>query len=382
MKKTSLILAISALLYGTSSTYATAAPMSFAEIQAIVDSTIIEPVADVAEDDDSLDTIQGTDPFTIPSYVSIDDSSPINRHGTCEQSFQVDGGEMAEFPVTVTFGNGDSQTVMWEINIKSPQEIDFPNETPYTGGVARGEGWFLIQTGDTWYLDNPWILYTEADVSITKIKLEPITPVRNGGLSYAFDIGGKDRYTTGAPEHTLGSSNGRVINLKKPPSPRVKFEATYSNPVYIAGHTPTTPHPHDLYGTLEIQFVDNNGNNIAIGGTTAIDVVDFAYMADTDCLPVVSSNAQSYQDGQLTFTLTMSKEGSGYIAERCGIDPTLVAGPFTVEDGEGTVEFSTDLILQPGCYYSVVNVANDGSMEAVPLEGVETNASNEYYHAQ
>ena len=361
MKKTSLMLAVGALLYGTSGTYAMADVISIEEATQILSNLVIEPVNEPAENED-VGSILGTDPFTIPDYVTIDDSSPIYRTKMCDESFQVDGGEMAKFRVTVTFGDGGTETVDWEINPASPIQVaDPPTETEFTGGWARGTGWLLAETGDTWYTTSPWVLYTDTNVTITKIRLEPINPIRNGGLSYAFDIGGKERYTEDAPEHTIGSSNGRVITMKSPPSPRplVKFKATYSNPVYIDGHVDVAGKPHDLYGTLEIQFVNNQGNNIAIGGATAIDVVDFAYLADTDCLPVTQILATSNETG---FDITLTGEGLMVVGKACDDGTT---GSYAYDVPRDNLEISVpSTALTAGCCYSFT----DENGSEIPLE--------------
>lgn len=83
----------------------------------------------------------------------------------------------------------------------------------------------------------------------------------------------------------------------------------------------------------------------------------------------------SYQGGMVNFTLT--GDGSAYIAERCGAGSNLVAGPFAVAYRDGAVGFSTSLTSHEGCCYSVVNVADDGTKNTVPLLGVSTNANNE-----
>jgi hypothetical protein len=269
---------------------------------------------------------------------------------------------MADFPVSVS------------LNDITVDTATFQQLTP-DSGIAIGDGWLLYQSGNTW--TKRWCFVTERPID--DLVLNPFA--RPGKPKYAFDI----IFTpTHSDEPDTGSAKGWAITDGK-----VKFKATYSNPVFVDGHPvvnngnsrlldlweSNVPHIHDMYGKLKIEFDEPLEGAVDLGE-------NFIFRADTDCLPVEASEAKSYQNGQLTFALTMSKEGSGYIAERCGVDPTLVAGPFTVEDGEGTAEFSADLTLQPGCYYSVVNVADDGSMEAVPLEGVETNASNEYYHAE
>ena len=378
MKKTSLMLAIGALLYGTSSY--TRAVVSFDKIDAILSQLPVEDIVEPPEDGNSgADDPAGTDPFILPVNVTVDDSVPVHREHICNvsvqnapknnPSFQVDGEQMAKFPVTVFFGDGTSETVSWEA-------------VPPNGsmkGVARGiiKEWFLAQKGDTWYRTNPWILHTATGVSIKKIVLEPINRYQRpvDQISYAFDIGGANRYKADPdPQHTPDSSNGRVIEIKKPPSPNVNFTAIYKNPVYVSGHTPDSP--HDLYGILEINFTDADG----IGGTTTIDVTDFAYIADTDCLPVEGVTIDSYQNGVVNFTLT--GEGNAYIMQRCGTDDSSqVAGPFAVDYEDGGKEFSTTLTLQNGCYYSVENIADDGTlMGTVPLEGVSTNSNNEYYY--
>lgn len=392
MKKTSLMLAVGALLYGTSVTY-TMASISFNKINDILNQLPVVETPDLDENDNSLDLPTGTEPFTLPSNVTVDNSNPVYRYSVCTvnvgkqfASFQVDGSQMAEFPVTVVFGDGTSETVKWEA-VPPPDLMK---------GVARGikKEWFLAEQGDTWYLNDPWILYTATGVSIKQILLEPINRYQRATdwMSYAFDIGGKERYTKGDPQHTPDSSNGRVILIKRPPSPDVKFKAIYSEPVFISpdvgGHLPAADNigdgdpnndtPHDLYGKLQINFVDNAGNPIAIGGTTAIGIPDFAYIADTDCLAVEEAVFNDYQNGELSLTLT--GEGNIFIMQKCGVVESRVTKLFSIELKDGGQELRTPLTLQNGCFYKVVNVNYDGTKRTVPLKGISINDKNEYYH--
>ncbi|BAP55482.1 hypothetical protein THII_1185 [Thioploca ingrica] len=388
MKKTSLLLAISALLYGTSNVYALEIDDTLTDDQIL---EIIDKLPDVpgstepqeAEDagiTGSVAGTQGLDPAQPPLLpnVAVDSSNPVYKPMMCPDtsSFQVNGNTMAEFPVTVNGG----PTVWWKAIAST------------TGGkakylVAVGKGWILVQKDDTWYKANPWRLFTT--VPITSIVLKPLLrktandPVGQKRV-YAFDVGGK-RPTGGSVtglEHTIGAARGQFI-IRSDSSPKVAFTATYTDPVFV-GHTladdssPATAlagltiplnakadesnnyrvPTHDLYGTLTINF------DPAIEGTATLKDLSFAFVADTDCikLPVVGASVSSN-------FLTLFGEGLVYVKETNQSGSySLMPTPFEVEkDGVNTFDVS-DLIstLQANHCYSLVN---EGSLNKnIPLE--------------
>jgi hypothetical protein len=397
MKKTSLMLAIGALLYGAAGSYAfaddvTLSPeMSPEAVNAFLD-TIPPPAEEnvIPENAPALDQPGGLDPAqALPGNVSIVNNTVIKKPAMCSPSFQVNGAEMAGILVTVTFGDGSTQSGRWIAGIG-------------TRGYASGTGWILAEMGDTW--SGQWMLFTAKDVSIKKIVIHALDVKPGKGRVYAFDVGGKlpRAPANAAPEHTPGSARGQFINQTVPTTPRI-FTATYTDPVYTNAHGTTPPSKidstaiplippygtgdphanrvpkHDLYGTLTIDFITppppTPPTSTAIGSATPIGVIDFAYIADTDCLPVKEAKVSSYQGGMVNFTLI--GDGSAYIAERCGASSNLIAGPFVVAYSQGAVGFSTSLTPQSGCCYSVVNIADDGTENTVPLLGVNTNTDNE-----
>ncbi|BAP57253.1 hypothetical protein THII_2956 [Thioploca ingrica] len=407
MKKTSLLLAVGALLYGASGSYAIAEEeislypgMPEEQLMSILDQVVIPPsdVPEIAEDAPVSGDVSpaGLDPpQKLPLNVSVaatpsstpspldptDTSEAVHKPAMCDpNSFPVNGAEMKGILVEVAFADGTTSSARWQT-------------TSPTGGEARGtgfalgKGWVLAQRDDTWYTNHPWILFTTKDIKQIVIHALDVKPPK--GRVYAFDIGGK---LPRAPvsggittlEHTEGAARGRFISLASPAT--VKFTAIYSDPVYVdPAHLPPPPGvlpndgntaipgggtpKHDLYGTLEINFAP------AIKGTVLLTDPSFRFVADTDCLPVKEAKFDSYQGGMVNFTLT--GDGSAYIAERCGASSNLVAGPFAVAYIDGAVGFSTSLTPHESCCYSVVNIANNGTQNTVPLLGVSTNANNE-----
>jgi len=357
MKKTSLMLAIGALLYGASGSYALAniyPGMSDANILEIINQMGDIPPStepEIAEDDYGGDIPDGLDPPTPPSFpsnVHVDSSHPVHLSKMCNPSFTVNGAAMAEFPVIVDGEEGTWTTV---------------------GGKTAvvGTGWMLVlPSGDTWNTSSWWRLYTE--VPITQILLKPLD--RNTSLdpkgakkAYVFDIGGLlPRAPAPAPdplatlEHTIGSARGRVIKQVSPSLPPPIFTATYRDPVYIpdvnhlngssdGNYIPPASSPtHDLYGTLEINFDSTVGDLLIDPG--------FAFIADTDCvLPVNQVNLDSYKDGILKFTVV----GEGAVAIMDNAQK-LVQGPFMVERGQGQATFTTQFIPTAGSCYAMMDV--------------------------
>jgi len=405
MKKTSLLLAVGALLYGASGSYTLAEEeislypgMPEEQLMAILDQVVIPDSNKPEEMPEDAPDSGGASPAglepaqPLPPHVSIaatpsstpsplkpsDMSQKVIKPAMCNpDSFTVDGAEMKGILVEVAFAGGGTDSARWQPT--SPTGGSTPNPPI---GYALGKGWVLAQTGDTWYTYNPWILFTTKPITQIVIHALDVKPAK--GRVYAFDVGGKQRDGSFL-EHTKDAARGRAFTLKPPPN--VTFEAIYSDPVYVnrpfnshdhpnsnpdtdgdaavaPGHIPT----HDLYGTLTINFKPS------VVGVSLLDPA-FRFVADTDCLPVKEAKFDSYQGGTVNFTLT--GDGSAYIAERCGAGSNLVAGPFAVAYRDGAVGFNTSLTPHEGCCYSVVNVADDGTKNTVPLLGVPTNANNE-----
>lgn len=375
MKKTSLLLAVGALLYGASDVYAI--PLTDQEILDILKEYGVVDAADavaelgvIPEDAEVADVTAAQNPP--PANVWVDDKHPVHMTAFC--GFQPTGAKMAEFPVSV---NGGPAVIF----------KDFSGVIANSGvavGGAAGPGiwdWLLFEQGDTW--NAKWWLITK--IAITSIKIDPLSRTGPGPEKYAFDIIYEPVHSG---DSVVGSARGWAIT-RTSPSPKVSFKATYSRPVLVGGH-PNDIFPfdgllvvenlkdrwnkvgaantHDMYGTLTIDFT-----------APALGLVDlptfFTFRADTDCLPVKEAKFDSYQGGVVNFTLT--GDGFAYIAERCGAGSNLVAGPFAVAYRDGAVGFNTSLTPHEGCCYSVVNVADDGTKNTVPLLGVSTNVNNE-----
>jgi hypothetical protein len=354
MKKTSLVLAISALLYGTSGTYVLADDVILSDFITengeLIDSTVSLPAG--------FDEAQ-----PLPGNVAIDNSYPaIERHTIkmCDSSFQVDGPAMAEFPVTVTV-NGSDEEGKWGVDDKG-------------NTIVTGDGWTLtLPKGDTW--NSAWELTTIEGTVITSILLEPSE--RNPhNMWYAFDVGGKrPNYPAERSlyEHTPDAARGQFIVKRSPSGSLPRFTATYSGPVYTNAHDidPASPpdpsdstaiplattyggpgpnNPanrmptHDLYSTLEIKFLD--------GGLTGDVEIDpsFGFVADTDCLPVSEVAINSYENGVLNFTVV----GEGAVAIMDA--QKVVQGPFMVERGIGQASFTTQFIPKAGSCYTMMDV--------------------------
>jgi hypothetical protein len=269
MKKTSLVLAISALLYGTSSVYVLADDVVLSdfitETGGLIDSTVSLP--------EGFD-----DPQPLPLNVAVDSSNPIHRPHLrmCNPSFAVNGPAMAEFPVTVNKGTEEEEEGIWSAD----------------GKTVTGTGWTLkLPVGDTW--NATWkLIVTEGTVD--SILLEPSE--RNPhNMWYAFDIGGKfPKFPEPREEHehTPDAARGQFIVQRTPGTPPPIFEATYSGPVYTTAAIPvseggtgeshdTSPGvldstsiplyiagnrkpTHDLYSTLLINFPAGLTGEVAI----------------------------------------------------------------------------------------------------------------------
>ncbi|NJO14206.1 MAG: hypothetical protein HC877_00175 [Thioploca sp.] len=342
-EKTSLVLAISALLYGTSSVYVLAEDELF--LPGIFAEDGEGPI------DDSLNLPAGFDEAQpLPGNVAISNDNPIDRDSIrmCNPSFAVNGAAMAEFPVTVNDGLG-----VWN------------------GSTVTGPGWTLeLPPADSW--NSAWKLTVDPGTVITSILLEPFLRQAPDGKWYAFDVGGKrPSYPAERSlyEHTPDAARGQFI-VKRPSGSLPKFTAAYSGPVYTKKHddnvlgsafvTPgdstaiqLTPAfggtgpvkaadripTHDLYSTLKIEFPDG------LTGDVEIDP-SFGFVTDTDCLPVSRVEIDSYENGILNFNLA----GDGAVVIVKDGNPTDLRFEVSLDDGVKT--FSEPLSPQAGsCYY-------------------------------
>jgi len=341
MKKTSLVLAISALLYGTSSVYVLADDVVLSdfitETGELIDSTVNLPAG-------------FDDPQPLPKNVAVAGSDqPISVDWPlrmCNPSFAVNGPAMATFPVTV---NG-SDVGVWSDD----------------GKTVTGNGWTLkLPVGDSW--SSAWKL-TVAEGVVTSILLEPFKRKNADQMRYAFDIGGKfPRFPAPRPpyEHTPDAARGQFIIQRTPSEPKPIFTATYSYPIYTTANMipdgtgyhdwpndsvdiplddssidrlPT----HDLYSTLEINFMSEFTELLIDPG--------FGFVADTDCLPVSEVAINSYENGVLNFTVV----GEGAVAIMDA--QKLVQGPFMVERGTGQATFTTQFVPTAGSCYNMMDV--------------------------
>ena len=376
MKKTSLILTISVLLYGTSATYV------------LADEEIWPDEGSPPRPGMALPL--GLEPFPVlPNNVKVDSSDPMSlqHHGMCEKSFQVTGNVMAEFPVEVTYvkdGIEYTETVQWQV--KGDEALS---------GIASGTGWKLVQTGDTWSVKNPWVLTTtEADTTVKKIVLKPIDRQDSDNMKYAFDIG-NPKGVTPDDEHTPGTSRGRPIQMQTD----VSFTATYSKPVYTKAHavkfwlTPIDGNnvhgdgdkpTHDLYGVLTIEF------SPAVKSAKLDPTTEF--LADTDCIKLIelAVNEAIVSSSMGKVNLTLLGEGSAYIQETDSASgsssPMQVPEEyklFVVDAGGRYDRDITDLVnyLKSDHCYRFITVNDNGKEESLPLEinGVDM-PNNEYCH--
>ena len=362
MKKTSLLLAVGALLYGASDVYAI--PLTDQEILDILEEYGVLAAADAVsvvteeEKGDSGDSQSDGDvtATAIPPNVFVDDSDIVRMSKFC--GFQPTGAEMANFPVSV---NGGPAVIF----------KDFSGVIP-NSGIAVGPGpgpgiwdWLLFEQGDTW--DAKWWLITK--IAITSIKIDPLSRTGPGAHKYAFDI---IHRPTHSDEDDGGSQKGWAIT-QEPPSPPVGFTATYSRPVLVNGHpndlNGNPPGPHDMYGTLTIDFT-----------APALGLIKlhtfFTFRADTDCLPIKEGQVVSYNQETSTLVMKILAENDGLAAimQRCDKDVSSVAGPFELT-GENGNTISTSLKLKSDCCYSLMDL---DSLETVKLLGVNTNADDEF----
>ena len=351
MKKTSLLLAMGALLYGASGSYALAdiyPDMSDQEIidvlvankcitipnNADVDTAATTEELDVPPEDNVIDVTAAQDPP--PANIWVDDSDPVVHMGQfC--GFSPTGANMANFPVSVNGGTGSAIFVPFSL----------PNS-----GVAVGIGWLLFEAGDTW--NHKWCLVTE--IPITDIVIDPLARTGPGPEKYAFDIIYEPTHSN-AP--VGGSQRGWGISRTSPPE--VTFEATYSRPVVVGNHPDVPENPpienlrdrwnrvgaantHDMYGTLKIEFKD-----------PALGLVElptfFTFRADTDCLPVQEVLLNSYDGTTLNFTVV----GEGAVAITT-TDGAVVQGPFVVGRGDGSANIVTQFTPQAGLCYVMADV--------------------------
>ncbi|BAP57254.1 hypothetical protein THII_2957 [Thioploca ingrica] len=372
MKKTSLLLAASMLLYGASSPSVFAdtditTDMSDEAVLKVLEEYGVLAAADtvsVATEEEEGDSQSDGDvtAAAIPPNVFVDDSNIIHMSEFC--GFQPNGYQMANFPVTVNGG----ATVNF-VRFSAAMIAAYP--VLATAGIAKGMGWLLFEKGDTW--DAKWWLITK--IAITSIKIDPLSRTGPGAHKYAFDI---IHRPTHSDEPVGGSQKGWAIT-QEPPSLPVGFKATYSRPVVVGNHTTTypppsdingnPPGPHDMYGTLTINFT----------AAPAVGLIKlppfFTFRADTDCLPIREGQVISYNQETSTLVMKILAENDGLAAimQRCDEDVSTVAGPFELT-GENGNTISTSLKLKSGCCYSLMDL---DSLETVKLLGVNTSADNE-----
>ncbi|BAP57581.1 hypothetical protein THII_3284 [Thioploca ingrica] len=370
MKKTSLLLAIGALLYGASGSYALAninSGMTNAQILAVLQANGCIPAAnavdltaeEVPPEDAVVDVTAAANQNPPPANIWVDDNDPVHMGKFC--GFRPTGGTMADFPVSVN--GGASSATFRNFSLSPNSGVAVGGGTPENGG-----GWLLFEKGDTW--NNRWCLVTE--MPITDITLDPLSRTGPGPEKYAFDI---IYEPTHSDEFDGGSQRGWAV------TGNARFTATYSRPVLVDSHPNDlhAPYPdnlktrymanpnttHDMYGTLKIKFE-----------APALGQVDlpalFTYRADTDCLPVKEGQVVSYNPETSTLVMNILAENGGLaaIVQRCD-DDISVADTF---DLTGNDTITTSLQFESGCCYSLVNA---DTLETVKLLGVNTNANNE-----
>jgi hypothetical protein len=338
MKKIIMLLATAILLYGAPNVYAETKihpGMSVDEIIAVLEEhglldQIDTPVS--VEKEDATTPSTNTDQSQSLNYT-VDNSNPVHTDGPCtpppSPSFSVTGADMGNimgtFPVTATGMPFITNTVNW---------VALPSTPPLPqAGVAVGNGWMLLENGDTW--NNNWWIITQTGVFVTSIKIDAW---HNGGnIKHAvFDI-------INGPEVTPGSANGLAFNRGSPATWTNFSGAVYSTPVLLgAGPVPAG---HDLYGTLTINFLNGNGFSGAapLGGF-------LMFKADTDCMPVQEVLLNSYDGITLNFTVL----GEGAVA--ITTDGSVVQGPFIVERGEGQNTFITQFTPKANSCYVMTDI--------------------------
>ncbi len=386
MKKTSLLLAIGALLYGASGSYA------LADYRTMSDDEIMKVLIDrgCIADPNAPDGVTAVDELNVPpegeviqgdvtaakqnpppSNIWVNNDNPVNMSQFC--GFRPTGFNMAKFPVIVNGGN----------------PVMFGPFTA-TSGIAIAADWILFEDGDTW--NHKWCLVTE--IPITDIVIDPLSRTGPGPEKYAFDI-------IYEPIHSGNIIDGsaRGWGITQQASPKVTFKATYTRPVFVPNvpnvpngngdpfHSPPPFPPvgnllaiwnaadnkddiHDMYGTLKIEFED-----------PALGLVElptfFTFRADTDCLPVNQGEVLSYNPdtGDLAMNIIADKDGLAAIMQKCGDDVSMVAGPFDLT-GYNDNTVTTSLQLKPDCCYSLRDL---DSSRNVPISGIGviTNANNE-----
>jgi hypothetical protein len=358
------VLAISALLYGTSGTYVFAD-----DISGNPDPDALQQFLNDTQENSTTPPPEGTQGFdpagALPKNVAVDSSSPVNKQTIkmCNPSFTVNGSAMADFPVTV---NGNDVGTWSVVGNKA---------------VVTGKGWRLeLPVGDTWSAQ--WKLtVTDPNITVNRILLEPFKRQKPDQEFYAFDLGGKtpNAGNQTSPsidyEHTPNAARGQFIVQMAPSAPTPIFTATYSRPVYtnrpLSGPNHITQQgnssdgisiglgtlyggtgpdasakripTHDLYGSLEIDF------RAGVAGPVLINP-GLKFVADTDCLPVQDITNVSYVGTTLSFTVV----GEGAVAIMEG--QKVVQGPFVVERGDGEGTFTTQFIPTAGACYNMMDV--------------------------
>jgi hypothetical protein len=163
---------------------------------------------------------------------------------------QTDGDEMVGMKVVATFSDNTTETLFWAATVAD------------TGGVT-GNGWSLIQSGDTFNDISPWILTSTSKI----IK------------SFFIDAGLGDTVfdTDGVAVLSPNSALGKQFKFDPfAPTAHTDWDvtATYSDIVQVGGTI-----YGDLYRNLNISF-----DNSFFAPTTAPAVLSF--IADTDNLEI------------------------------------------------------------------------------------------------
>ncbi|NJO14204.1 MAG: hypothetical protein HC877_00165 [Thioploca sp.] len=359
MKKTSLLLAIGALLYGASGSYALAdiyPGMSDDEINAVLKEHGIsleqpDSITGSGEEENAITPSDVDQALALPSYVSVDDSNPVHTTGACDppppSSYSVTGWDMATYmgPFPVTANTAPP----------SPPTTWTPGINPT--GKAVSDGWMLVETGDTW--NKYWTIITDPGVTVFSIEIDAWHNTNGSGKHAVFDI-------IHGSIVTPGSADGYPFTKKQPPNWPADTQVVYSTPVL--GGVPSG----DLYGVMTINFPSGFS-----GAATAPIGGQLMFRADTDCMPVNQGEVLSYNPdtGDLAMNIIADKDGLAAIMQKCGDDVNMVAGPFDLT-GYNDNTVTTSLQLKPDCCYSLEDL---DSSRNVPISGIGviTNANNE-----
>jgi hypothetical protein len=156
----------------------------------------------------------------------------------------VTGADMIGMEVTVTFEDNSTETLVWEM---FTADDSVPYSEGFSGGV-EGDGWYLMQAGDTIgdYVNGPlglWTLGNESAQGIISIFVNALAG------NVVFDILYRD-------DSANGSNTGHP------------FETISMDPI---GASFGSNYMDELYGTM---LLSNRGDEILSAGSRAIFVVD------------------------------------------------------------------------------------------------------------